>query len=96
MGVGFPHGCQRYIAQFASRAARGEGAKLADSFPPAHGILVKLHELLRRGKGLFFARQLEDRIATDNFLGLSERAVGDAELPVRYAYLGACGRRYCR
>src|SRR5258707_9382329 len=77
---------------FASRAARGKRAKLTDPFPPRHEILVELHELLRRGQRLFFARQVEDRIAADDFLGLHERAVGDAQPPVRYAHLRARGQ----
>src|SRR6266436_1923608 len=76
---------------FPSRTTRGKRAKLADPFPTRHEILVELHELLRRGQGLFFARQLEDRIAADDFLGLHEWAVGDAELAARYAHLRACG-----
>src|SRR5258707_4528208 len=76
---------------FASRAARGKRAKLTDPFPPRHEILVELHELLRRGQRLLLARQVEDRIAADDFFGLHERAVGDAQPPVRYAHLRARG-----
>src|SRR5258708_5894463 len=74
-----------------SRTTRGKRAKLADPFPTRHEILVELHELLRRRQRLFFARQLEDRVAADDFLGLHEWAVGDAELAARYAHLRACG-----
>src|SRR5262245_22021110 len=73
---------------FASRGPGRKRTKLADPFPPRHEIFVELHELLGGGQGLFPARQVEDRIAADDLLGLHERAVGDAELPVRYAHLG--------
>src|SRR5260370_9326160 len=76
---------------FPSRTTRGKRAKLADPFPTRHEILVELHELLRRRQRLFFARQLEDRVAADDFLGLHEWPVGDAELAARYAHLRACG-----
>src|SRR5580704_17144134 len=76
----------------ASRAPRSKRAKLANPFPARHEILVELHELLRRGQSLFLARQLEDRVAAVDLLRLHERAVDDAEPPVRYAHLRARGK----
>jgi hypothetical protein len=78
MGVCGRHG--RRQRTLASRA--GERAKLARSFPTRHEVLVELHELPRRRHGLLLARQLEDRAAADDLLGLHERAVEDAELAV--------------
>src|ERR1700731_534165 len=77
----------------ASRAGWGKRAKFTRPFPPRHELLVELHELGRRRDGLFLALQLEDRVAANDLLGLYERAVEDAELPVRYAHLRAHGER---
>src|SRR5882757_228297 len=76
----------------ASRA--GEGAKLARPFPTRHEVLVELHELLGGRQGLFLAWQLEDRVAANDLLGLHERAVDDAELPVDDPHLCARGERH--
>src|ERR1700716_844351 len=76
----------------ASRA--GKRAKLARPFPAGHEVLVELHELPCRRHGLLLARQLEDRIAADDLLGLHERPVEDAELAIRYAHLRARGERH--
>src|SRR5688500_18762269 len=76
----------------ASRAC--EGAKLACPFPTRHEVLVELHELPRGRHGFLLAGQLEDRIAANDLLGLHERAVDDAELPVDYPHLCARGERH--
>jgi len=55
---------------------------------------VQLHELPRRGQGFFLARQLEDRVAADDLLGLDERSIEDAKLPARYAHLRAHRERH--
>ena len=41
---------------------------------------VKLHELLGRGERFLLVAEFEDRVATDHFLGLDERAVDDPQL----------------
>src|SRR3984893_17690855 len=64
----------------------GKRANLARPFPARHEVLVELHELGRHRHGLLLARQLEDRVAANDFLGLYERAVEDAELPVNYPH----------
>src|SRR5258708_38856218 len=76
----------------ASRA--GKGAKLARPFPTRHEVLVELHELLGGRQGLLLARQLEDRVAANDLLGLHERAVDDAELPVVDPHLSARSKRH--
>src|SRR5229473_1147227 len=78
----------------ASRAGMGERANLARPFPTRKEVLVQLHELRRRCHGLFLALQLEGGIAANDLLGLHERAVDDAELPVRDAHLRAGGERH--
>src|ERR1700694_3262740 len=83
---------RRLLTRLGSRA--GKRANLACPFPAWHQILVELHELDRRGHGLFLVPQFEDRVATDDLLGLHEWAVDDAKLAVRNAHLRARGNRH--
>src|SRR5258708_14261212 len=84
----------RVYRPLASRATLGERANLARPFPAREEVLVQLHELPRRRHGLFLALQLEDRVAANDLLALHERAVDDAELPVRDAHLRTRGERH--
>jgi len=77
---------QGYVAQHPRQAGC---AKLANTLPARHEVLVQLHELLRRRQSFRFVAQLEDRVTADDLLGLHERTVDNAELAVRDAHLGA-------
>jgi hypothetical protein len=54
---------------------------------------VELHEFPRRRQRLLLVPELEDGVAADHLLGLDERAIDDAELPVRDAHLRPHGER---
>src|SRR4051794_38446164 len=56
--------------------------QLASTFPARHVVEMELHELPGHGECLGLVAEFEDRVAADHFLGLDERAIGDAQLAV--------------
>src|SRR6201992_306056 len=72
----------------------GERAKLARTLPSRHEVQGQLHEFPGHRHGFFRVAQLEDRVTSDDFLGLHEGAINDAELAVLEADLRASGNRH--
>src|SRR5215218_9088321 len=66
-----------------------ERAHLPGAFPARHVIEVELHEFLGQRHRLFLPAQFGDGVAADDFLGLDEGTIDDAELAVDDTDLGA-------